>query len=159
MLGKLFGWLKKIEPAAPPTPDVDYSKKEISAAALLVESSRLDTNFDEAERGTIERLVREKFNLSEEDARKLLDYAAKRQGEVYSDWVFTETVRKEFSLNEREDIIGMLWEVAYADGTLHRFEAHMIHRVADELGVSKKALEKQRMAAIQRLGIKDPTRN
>jgi len=159
MFGKLFNWLKNAEPAAPPTPDVDFSKKEISAAALLVESSRLDTNFDESEKNTIERLVREKFGLSAEDAHKLLDYAAKRQGEVYSDWVFTETVRKEFSLNEREDIIGMLWEVAYADGTLHRFEAHMIHRVADELGVGKKALEKQRVAAIRRLNIEDPTKN
>ena len=159
MLGKLFGWLKNAEPAAPPTPDVDYSKKEISAAALLVESSRLDTNFDDTEKQTIERLVREKFGLSETEARELLDYAAKRQGQVYSDWVFTETVRKEFSLNEREDIVGMLWEVAYADGTLHRFEAHMIHRVADELGVNKKALEKHRLAALKRLGMEDPTRN
>ncbi len=159
MFGKLFGWLKNAEPAAPPTPDLDFSKKEISAASLLVESSRLDTNFDETERATIERLVRDKFGLSEEDAHKLLDYAAKRQGEVYSDWVFTETVRKEFSLNEREDIVGMLWEVAYSDGTLHRFEAHMIHRVADELGVSKKALEKQRLGALKRLGMDDPTKN
>jgi len=159
MLGKLFGWLRNAEPAAPPTPDIDFSKKAISAAALLVESSRLDTNFDEAEKRTIERLVQEKFGLSREDASKLLDYAAKRQGEVYSDWVFTETVRKEFSLNEREDIVGMLWEVAYADGTLHRFEAHMIHRVADELGVGKKALEKQRLSALKRLKMEDPTRN
>ncbi len=159
MLGRLFGWLKGAEPAAPPTPDIDFSKKEVSAAALLVESSRLDTNFDETEKNTIERLVRDKFKLSGDDARKLLDYAATRQGQVYSDWVFTETVRKEFSLNEREDIVGMLWEVAYADGTLHRFEAHMIHRVADELGVGKKALEKQRQAALKRLKMDDPTKN
>jgi len=159
MLGKLFGWLKNAEPAAPPTPDIDYSKKEISAAALLVESSRLDTDFDEVEKRTIERLVQEKFGLNQDEAHKLLDYAAKRQGEVYSDWVFTETVRKEFSLNEREDIVGMLWEVAYSDGTLHRFEAHMIHRVADELGVNKKALEKQRLSALKRLGMEAPTKN
>ena len=159
MLGKLFGWLKNAEPAAPPAPDIDFSKKEISAAALLVESSRLDTSFDEAEKATIERLVQNKFGLSKADAHKLLDYAAKRQGEVYSDWVFTETVRKEFSLKEREDIVGMLWEVAYADGTLHRFEAHMIHRVADELGVGKKALEKERKSALKRVGMEDPTKN
>ncbi len=159
MLGKLFGWLRSAEPAAPPTPDVDFSKKEISAAALLVESSRLDTDFGDAEKETIERLVRERFNLSEGDATKLLDYAAQRQGQVYSDWVFTETVRKEFSQKERDDIIGMLWEVAYADGTLHRFEAHMIHRVADELGVNKKALEKERTDALKRIGMDDPTKN
>ncbi|MBN4046570.1 TerB family tellurite resistance protein [bacterium AH-315-P15] len=159
MAGKIFGWLKGAGPAAPPAPDVDFSRKEIAAAALLVESSRLDTHFDDKEKGTIERLVREKFDLSGEDAHKLLEYAAKRQGEVYSDWVFTETVRKEFSLNEREEIIGMLWEVAYADGTLHRFEAHMIHRVADELGVSKEALEKERASAIRRLGVSDPSKD
>lgn len=158
MLGKLFGWLKA-SPAAPPTPDIDFSKKEISAAALLVESSRLDTDFGDEEKAAIKRLVREKFNLSQDDAHKLLEYATQRQGAVYSDWVFTETVRKEFSPSEREEIIGMLWEVAYADGTLHRFEAHMIHRVADELGVSKKALEKQRTTALRRLKMDDPTKN
>lgn len=159
MLGKLFGWLKGAEPAAPPTPDVDFSRKEISAAALLVESSRLDTDFGDAEKETIERLVKEKFGLSEGEAHKLLEYAAERQGQVYSDWVFTETVRKEFSQKERDEIIGMLWEVAYADGTLHRFEAHMIHRVADELGVNKKALEAERVAALKRLNLPDPTKN
>ncbi len=159
MAGKMFGWLKGGGPAAPPAPDVDFSRKEVAAAALLVESSRLDTDFDDTEKATIERLVREKFDLDKDDAHKLLEYAAKRQGEVYSDWVFTETVRKEFSLKEREEIIRMLWEVAYADGTLHRFEAHMIHRVADELGVSKKALEKERVSAIKRTGVPDPTKN
>ncbi len=159
MFGKLFGWLKTAEPDAPPAPEVDFSRKEIAAAALLVESSRLDTNFDDKEHAAIERLVREKFALSETDAHELLEYAAKRQGEVYSDWVFTETVRKEFSEAERVEIIGMLWEVAYADGTLHRFEAHMIHRVADELGVDKATMEQSRKDALQRLGMDDPAKS
>jgi len=159
MFGKIFGWLKNAEPAAPPTPDMDFSRKEVAAAALLVESSRLDTNFDAAEHETIERLVREHFKLSAEDARELLEYASKRQGEVYSDWVFTETIRKEFSKAEREEIVGMLWEVAYSDGSLHRFEAHMIHRVAEEMGVDKKSLEKCRKDALKSLGMDDPTKN
>jgi len=159
MFGKIFSWLKNAEPAAPPAPQVDFSRKEIAAAALLVESSRLDTNFDAKEHETIERLVREHFDLSEPEARELLEYASKRQGEVYSDWVFTETVRKEFSDKERADIVSMLWEVAYSDGTLHRFEAHMIHRVAEELAVDKKTMEKGRKDALKRLGMEDPTKN
>lgn len=156
MLGKLFSWLKNAEPKAPPGPEMDFSRKEIAAAALLVESSRLDTDFDQTEHDTIERLVQQNFGLSESEARQLLEHASRRQGEVYSDWVFTETIRKEFSQAERADIVGMLWEVAYSDGTLHRFEAHMIHRVADELGVDKKTLETQRVAALKRLGMSDP---
>ncbi len=155
MLGKFFNWLRTAEPKAPPGPEVDFSRKEIAAAALLVESSRLDTDFDQAEHDAIERIVQDNFGLSESEARQLLEYASRRQGEVYSDWVFTETVRKEFSQDERGDIVGMLWEVAYSDGTLHRFEAHMIHRVADELGVDKKTMEKQRVAALKRLGMDD----
>ena len=39
-------------------------------------------------------------------------------------------------LAERERIVGMMWEMVYADGKLHEFEDNLIWRTAELLGVS-----------------------
>ena len=46
------------------------------------------------------------------------------------DWVFAATVREGFTEDERADILGLLWEVIYADGSLARLEESLLHRLS-----------------------------
>lgn len=130
-----------------------FSIKQVAAAALMVEGARLDKDFDESERAAMERIVSERFMLDATDAQTLIDVAAERQKSNYSNWQFTEAVKRNFSAEEQVDILSMMWEVAYADGELHRFEVHQIKSVADQLGLGDKELEKARADAQARLGI------
>ena len=137
----------------PGVPNDPFSVKLVAAAALMVEAARLDRDFDEAERRTMERIVHERFGLKEDDAAALVDIAEARQKANYSNWQFAQTVKEHFSKEEQADILSMMWEVAYADGTLHRFEVHQIKTVAEHLGLSDADLEKARSDARVRLGI------
>ena len=121
----------------------------------MVEGARLDKDFDATERAVMERIVSERFNLTTEDAQTLVDIATERQKSNYSNWQFTDAVKKNFSTEEQIDILSMMWEVAYADGELHRFEVHQIKSVASQLGRSDAELEKARKDAQARLGITD----
>jgi uncharacterized tellurite resistance protein B-like protein len=103
----------------------------------------------------MERIVAERFDLNAEDAQTLIDIAAARQKSNYDNWQFTNAVSKNFSAEEQIDILSMMWEVAYADGELHRFEVHQIKSVAGQLGRSDADLEKARKDAQARLGISD----
>lgn len=139
-------------------PGVDtnpFSIKQVAAAALMVEGARLDREFGAEERQAMERIVHERFGLKEDDATALVDIAEERQKANYSNWQFTQAVKDNFSRDEQVDILSMMWEVAYADGTLHRFEVHQIKTVAKQLGLSDADLEKARTDAQARLGISD----
>lgn len=132
--------------------DKSFSSVEMAAAALMIEASRMDSAFDKTEREAILRIVQERFCENETEARALMEAAETKSDGVYDDWVFTEAIANELSLEERVNILQMLWEVAYADGTLHRFEQHMIKRIAFEIQVPEDRVEQARQAAMAKTG-------
>lgn len=116
-----------------PTP---FDRKDVAVAALLIEASRLDGHYDAVEQGTVIRLLRETLKLPPEQARTLHAIAEARQANTYDDWIFCQAVNRGFSMPDRVEIVAKLWEVALADGQLHRLEGMMIDRVVKALELS-----------------------
>ncbi len=159
MLSKIVRFLERqVSDAAEADADEQFDRRQVAAAALMVEASRLDTDYDANERATIKTLIANRFNLSPAQTDALIQVAEKRSDEVYSDWMFTQAIASGFSEDERADILAMLWEVAFADGSLHRFEEHMIRRVCAELGLDEAACDAARAKALKTLGMTDPKR-
>ena len=124
----------------------------VAAAALMVEAARLDGAFGEAERGRIRGLLTERFALSPDLADGLLAEAEQRS-EASTDWHgFTTAIKDGFDHAGRVDLVGMLWEVAYADGVLHDYETSLLRRVAGLLYVSGAESAEARARALRRLG-------
>ncbi len=136
----------------PPAPgaELPFALEELAAAALLVECARIDGAFSEEERDAICSAVREALGLDHETAECLVGVAEMREDAVWHDWLFTETVRTHFTEPERLAVIGRLWRVALADGTLHPIEERMISRIAREIGISEDAVEAIRRSALER---------
>ncbi len=147
MLDKILSLLKE-GPKAPPAATVaSGDAKQVAAAALMVEAARLDRDFDDGERATIERVVQEQFGLSDEATADLLDVAEKRQKANYSDMAFINIVANSFDEGEKKDLLKMLWSVALSDGNLHKFEEHLVNHVAKQLGLTAADTEAAKAAA------------
>ncbi len=147
MLDKILSLLQD-GPKAPPAATVaSGDAKQVAAAALMVEAARLDRDFDDGERATIERVVKEQFGLSDEAAADLLDVAEKRQKANYSDMAFINIVANSFDEGEKKDLLKMLWSVALSDGSLHKFEEHLVNHVATQLGLTAADTEAAKAAA------------
>ncbi|MDP6709314.1 MAG: TerB family tellurite resistance protein [Alphaproteobacteria bacterium] len=101
----------------------------LAAAALMVEAACLDGDFDDRERAKINDLLRHHFQLSAEESGTLLDAAAKAQATRHQLLPYTRIVKERFSEAERIELVEMLWEVAYADGELHDYEANLLRRI------------------------------
>jgi len=102
----------------------------LAMAGLLVEAARQDGDFDAAERATIGRLLSERLSLPADESEALIA-AADDKVEAASDlWSFARVVKNRFDHDERVRMIEMLWEVVYADGVLHDYEASLMRRVA-----------------------------
>ncbi len=130
-----------------------FSDKDVAAAALLVEAATLDGSFDEDERKAIHEIAVKNFNLSTEEANQLIEVARDQQEGSTHMLRFTRVIKDNFSEEERIELIEMLWEVAYADGILHDYEANLLRRIGGLIYVSDRARGEARLRVVERLGI------
>jgi uncharacterized tellurite resistance protein B-like protein len=130
-----------------------FEEKQLAAAALMVEAARLDSTFDEKERARIETLLQQHFDLDAEEAKALLaagETASEGSVQLHG---FTRTIKDAFDQEERVALIEMLWEVAYADGELHDYEASLIRRITGLLYVPDRDSGEARKRVRMRLGL------
>ena len=128
---------------------------QVAAAALLVEAARLDDDFDNEEWTTIRGLVRDRFDLSEEEAEALVEEADREVAESVEIYRFARIVKDRFDQEQRVQLIEMLWEVVYADGTLHHYEANLLRRIAGLIYVSDQETGSARKRVLSRLDQKN----
>ena len=125
----------------------------LAAAALLVEAAATDAQYGAPQREVVERLCREQFALDADEAAELVRAAeAEIEGtnELYG---FTRIVREAMPPEERVAIIEMLWEVVYADGTLHEYEASLLRRVCGLIYVTDQDSGTARKRALEKMGL------
>ncbi len=139
--------------AAHAVPDDDA---RLAAAALLVEAAMVDGTLEGVESATILRLLGERFTLSAAAAQALLTQASALQGQSSQLFPFTKVIVAQFDAPQRINLIEMLWDVAFADGQLHDYEASLVRRVAGLLFVSDQDSGAARQRAMARLGLAGP---
>lgn len=133
--------------------DKGFENKQIAAAALLVEAAVTDDNFDETEKSAVLAILQSQFELSGEDAAELMTEGQKAQDQAVQLYGFTRNFKEASDPDERIQIIEMLWEVAYADGALHDYEANLIRRVAGLLHVTDRDRGEARKRVLARLSL------
>ena len=127
----------------------------LAVAALLIEAARMDSTFDVAERGSIENLLATKFNLDGQAVRQLIDDAQREVEYSTQYFPFTNAISKNMTIEQRTEIIEMMWSVAYSDGVLDPHEDMLLRQVAGLLHVPdrERGLARQRaLAAAARTG-------
>ncbi|MGH8729694.1 MAG: TerB family tellurite resistance protein [Burkholderiales bacterium] len=110
-------------------------RARVAAAALLIEVTRMDAEFSEDERAAVKEAVKAKFNLAQSEADELIS-AAEREAKDATDYhQFTREINRAFSPEQKIALVERLWQVAYADRSLHKHEDHLVRKVADLLYV------------------------
>ncbi|MDO6487872.1 TerB family tellurite resistance protein [Colwellia sp. 6_MG-2023] len=106
---------------------------EIASAVLLCEVMRADGVFAESEQDTLSKILIKQFNLNEQEVSTVLQQALELSENASDFYQFTSKLNQHFSLDDRIEIVSLLWKVAYADGELASIEEHIIRKIADLL--------------------------
>lgn len=106
---------------------------QVATAALLVEIARADFQIENQELEQIAVALKDKFQLSKEEVADLIDLATQEARQAISYYDFTSLINKEFSFDQKVKVIELMWQVAYADGYLQKYEEAMIRKIADLL--------------------------
>jgi uncharacterized tellurite resistance protein B-like protein len=131
MFERLLALFEKGEAAQPERPGA--SPLQRAAAVLLAIAARLDGQMSADERVSIVGLLRARLGVA--DAEALVDEADDEADASTDLYQVTRVIKDRLQIDQRTGIIEMLWEVAYADGEVHDYEANLIRRVAGLLHV------------------------
>lgn len=108
---------------------------QIAVAALLYESMRVDLESRPAEGAAARAALAALFALPPDACEALLAEGRERAGRLTSYFRPVGIIKREFSLEQRIQLIEHLWRIAYADGKLDPYEDHFVRKIANLLYV------------------------
>ena len=117
--------------ATEPSVEAKDHAYRLATAALLIEMSRADVEVKSDEEHAIVQAIKQAFDLTDEDARELIELAATAADQATSLFEFTRLINANFNDQQKEHIVELLWRVAFADGELDKYEEHLVRKVAD----------------------------
>ncbi len=108
-----------------------------ATAVLMLDVALADKVFDQAELDHLVGLAEEQFGLEREDAEELIQSAKSEAEQIVSVHEFTHLLHHNLSDEEKARVVGMLWQIAYIDGRLDKYENALVLKISDLLYVSR----------------------
>lgn len=122
-------------------PESDGADREatlrLATAVLMIDVARADHVFEESEFDSMLQLIESHFELSPEQAAELVNAAGDKADDMVSLFEFTQLLHKHLDEQEKARIVSLLWQVAYADGQLDKYEDALVLKISDLLYVSR----------------------
>lgn len=140
------GVLNRQENAAPAPAD----RLETAAAVLMLEISLADSTIDEAELASIKSALVDAFHLKTEHAEELIALARQEADLAVSLHEFTRLLNKQLDRQEKIRIVELLWQVAFANGELNKYEEHYVRKIADLLYIPHRDYLRAKHAVAER---------
>ena len=112
----------------------------VAVCALFVEMARIDETFTPLEMKTILSILHEKYGLSQEHARAIVEEAERELEDSVDLWQFSNLINENYSNDEKVEIIKTLWKIVYVDGKMDRYEHYLMRKLKNLLRLSQKQL-------------------
>jgi uncharacterized tellurite resistance protein B-like protein len=106
---------------------------ELACSVLLCEVMRADQNNTLSEQRKLKDLISQQFSLTHDEANSIMEIALGLSENATDFYQFTRALNEHYSVEQRIQMVNLLWQVAYADGELANIEEHIIRKIADLL--------------------------
>lgn len=126
---------KRIKFAAEASEPDQAHRLHLATAALLLEMARADFDVDPDEMRVIAGLLRSYFDLDHQEIDDLIALAEQETSQAVSLFEFAQLINKEYSQEQKSEVIELLWRVAFSDQVLDKYEEHLVRKIADLIHV------------------------
>ncbi len=109
---------------------------EIATCALFLEIANSDDHFDEREKEKIISIMKNTFNLNDEEINDIIKVTNEEVKKSVSIYEFTDIINQHYNYDEKIKIIENLWRIVLADNELHKYEDYMIRLISTNLHIS-----------------------
>lgn len=124
----------------------------VAVMALCIQVMEADGKVLEVEKQTLRARFKDYYDMDEKELDALFAAGTNAESEAIDFFHFTSELKRQLSEDQRIGLIGLLWEIVYADGERNEMEDHAIWRIADLLGVSGRERIMKRQEVAQRTG-------
>jgi uncharacterized tellurite resistance protein B-like protein len=133
MLGafkKIFNGPKKEESA-----EDRELKLRVATSVVLLEAATADSNFSPQEQEKIIEILKSRFQMNDESVKELIDESENERKNSTDLWYFTDLINENLNNEEKYNLMELVWEVIYSDGTLDKFENYIAHKLLNMLNL------------------------
>jgi uncharacterized tellurite resistance protein B-like protein len=134
-------------------PRRQHDPLRLATAAVLLDIAYADGQFTPSEDGNVVGFLTQRFDLSEDDARELLEAADEIRKKTVDHFALTHYIRKNAPLSERIEIVKTMWRLVYSDGKLSEYEAYLVRKLADLLGLEHHVMIEAKSAVLRELKV------
>ncbi|HEX8407730.1 MAG TPA: TerB family tellurite resistance protein [Thermoanaerobaculia bacterium] len=124
----------------------------LATAAVLLDIAYADGSFSPVEDGNMVSFLSERFALSPDDTRELVEAADEIRKKTVDHFALTHYIRKNSPLAERIEIVKAMWRLVYSDGTLTGTETYLVRKLADLLGLEHHVMIDAKSAVLRERG-------
>jgi uncharacterized tellurite resistance protein B-like protein len=128
-------------------------QRRLLLGAVLSSIVPVDGNVRKVEMEQLEKLLKTKFQFRDGQLQTAMGLASK-QGSFAGVEILAKHLPELLSIEDRTQLIGMLWNLALCDHELHQREESLIYKVADAAGVLRKRVAEQQSIASSRSGMR-----
>src|SRR5689334_7012771 len=147
MLDRLISFLKSLPDAGADKRALSPDDPRVAAAALMFNVVNADGVGEDREKAKLRQALSKAYSLTGGALDQLVKAAETAEREAIDLYAFTRVLRRELDAEARLKFIGLLWEMAYADGRADELEDNAVWRIAELIGVDSR----DRIAARQRI--------
>lgn len=134
-------------------PRQQHDPLRLATAAVLLDIAYADGQFTPSEDGNVVGFLTKRFDLSPDDARELLEAADEIRKKTVDHFALTNYIRKNAPLSERIEIVKTMWRLVYSDGKLSEYEAYLVRKLADLLGLEHHVMIDAKSAVLRELNV------
>ena len=119
---------------------IDIYDIKLATACLLTKVAFADEYLDPKEEKIIREILTDFFSIEKEEINKLFkdsNQLLEKSTDIFS---FGQLLNQHFTKEDKIDLIGCIFEVAFSDGELHYLEHHTIKKIAHILNIEHKDL-------------------
>jgi uncharacterized tellurite resistance protein B-like protein len=133
-------------------PKERHDPLRLATAAILLDIAYADGEFTPSEDGNVVGFLTDRFALSREDATDLLEAADEIRKKTVDHFALTHYIRKNTPLEQRIEIVKTMWRLVYSDGRLTEYEAYLVRKLADLLGLEHHVMIDAKSAVLAEIG-------
>ena len=147
MLDRLISFLKSLPDTGADKRAPSADDPRVAAAALMFHVVNADGVLEDSEKAQLRQTLSRAYSLTGGALDALVEAGEAAEREAIDLYAFTRVLRRELDAEARLKFIGLLWEMAYADGRADELEDNVVWRIAELIGVDSR----DRIAARQRI--------
>ncbi len=111
----------------------------LAIGALLLEMAHMDGELRPEQCEAVKAAVLDKFDLADGEAAEMLKLAEAERADATDYFQFTSLINGAYTPEQKVRLVEMLWRIAYANESLHKYEEYLVRKIAELLYVPHSA--------------------